>query len=170
MLTINRCSCGRFHFGIPKHARVSNDPHFGGAYWECSCKSSLFVRTSKNRASRKLRAIFLLAFAISLQACGQMGAGQTSRPTLGLTVQSGSTACNSLRNRTSSSSEMAFEGETSNQSYQTLIVAGLSIYTWSAGIQTEYLSGSIKVHPSGDPLATPVCILTVANGVLTAVE
>jgi hypothetical protein len=41
------CQCGRVYARIPAHARYHADAFFGGWYWECACKSTLFVRERK---------------------------------------------------------------------------------------------------------------------------
>lgn len=38
------CSCGHVWNQMPMIAKISDDAVFGGAYWECVCKSTLFVR------------------------------------------------------------------------------------------------------------------------------
>lgn len=39
------CSCGKVWLTIPSHAKlkISGDEFLDGYYWECVCKSTLFV-------------------------------------------------------------------------------------------------------------------------------
>lgn len=39
-------SCKKIHTRVPDNARFSSDPDMGGFYWECSCKSTLFVHVA----------------------------------------------------------------------------------------------------------------------------
>lgn len=36
-------ACGLTYLRVPEIARVSTDPDMGGWYWECVCKSTLYV-------------------------------------------------------------------------------------------------------------------------------
>lgn len=37
------CSCGEEHYLVPANAKESFEDRFSGYYWNCSCKSTLFL-------------------------------------------------------------------------------------------------------------------------------
>lgn len=36
--------CGKIHKGAPDHAQFFIDPDMGGFYWNCDCRSTLFIK------------------------------------------------------------------------------------------------------------------------------
>lgn len=54
---IKTCKCGREFMSVPSNARVLNEPDepMNGAYWECSCGSTLAILDSEKKAAYQTR-------------------------------------------------------------------------------------------------------------------